>query len=174
MKKDQLYKRTIVIAIIFALCLCCVGCSSESESVKFETEIPDKNIATVITAYFSAAEGNNIEEILDILYFRDENQTEKSAYEANFEAGIQPVSATVYSIDKINDSLYAITLDVEMSNEKDQPNDEPVYNFVALIDEEWRYILAQQNIPEEILDGADLSAFSYSNDAILSSDDVIA
>ena len=174
MKKHTAYQQMLLIVIVSVFCLCCLGCSSGSNNnVNYDTEIPNQDIAKTITSYFSAAKEKNINKVLDVLYFRDESKFEESAYKENFAAGIYPVSATVYSIDEINDNLYAITLDVEMSNEKERPNDNDVYNYVALINGEWRYILAQQNIPEEILDGADLSAYSYSDDKIISSQDVI-
>lgn len=156
-----------------ALVLCvCVGCGKDVSCVVYDNVKVDKSVSDVIDSYFTQAQNSESDSVYQILYFKPTNEIEREAYQTNREYDIYPTGATVYKVDKINDSLYAITLHVDMSIDEEDA-DKIVYNFVVNIDGEWKYILAAHNIPDDVLDGGDLSQYDYDDDSILEADDVI-
>ena len=108
---------------------------------------------------------------MNVLYFPQESTYEKIAYETNVENGIYPISAVIHHVDKVNENLYAVSLNVTMANTEQSGNE--VFNFVAKVDDQWRYILACTNIPKEIVGDSDLSEYWYPDNDYVSLDDVL-
>ena len=48
-----------------------------------------------------------------------------------------------------------------------------VFNFVAYINGEWRYINGVNNIPDDIRDNLDVNRYTYSDDNIVDAEDIV-
>lgn len=147
----------------------CIACAKADDTVTFENVKAPQEVKNVIVDYFASARNGDLDAVMEILYF--ENDFEKSAYQVNFVNEVRPVCAVIHSIDKINDQLYVVTLNVEIANS--EISNDVVYNYIVRLDGKWRYILAKDNIPESILGDADLSIYSYANEGFVSTDDVL-
>ena len=175
MKQTSSHKKAKVKPLISAgllsfLLIFCSACSGTNSSITFTAEdIPDE-IESVIKDYLIARQTTTSEESVEKLFFLDENSFEREAYKRSYN---RLKSADVLCVDRINDNLYAVTLDATWVNLSDKETSAQIYNFVAFIDKSWVYILADHNIPADVLAGADLSAYSYPDQNFVSSSDVI-
>lgn len=75
-------------------------------------------------------------------------------------------SYDIVSMEKINDDLYALTVDyVDVPEDENEEYTEDVtaYNFIGKIDGQWRYIFNKRNIPEEIQENFDPDKYIYTD-----------
>ena len=140
-----MYKR---ISILFVLLICTIMTSCN----KGTTEIPE-DVLNLFDTYMSAYE-MGVEESVKYAHF--ESDVIRKAY---LESGDKLLDYEVEDIEKINDNLYAFTILVKTM----QTNDAYLraYNFVALIDNTWRYTNHVDHIPAYLKDNLDEKKYSY-------------
>ncbi len=68
------------------------------------------------------------------------------------------------SVDKINDNLYSLTL--EMKSSTSDGEWKKVYNFVGYIDGKWYYMNTVDLVPEEISEKLDPSLYDYGDNSM--------
>ena len=89
-------------------------------------------------------------------YAHFENEVIKDAY---LNGATYLIDYRIESTKRINDKLYALTVLVKTNHTGDAYM--RVYNFVALINEQWYFINGVGNIPEELQDNLDKSQYLY-------------
>ena len=81
----------------------------------------------------------------------------------------------IEDIEKVNDHLYAITVQTKTNTSVLHHGDEfeIVYNFVGNIDGKWYFMNGISHIPASIRDNLDPNKYTYDDDRIVNKEDVI-
>ena len=137
-----------------------------------EPEIPDEALSLVVTYMDAFKIGVN--EAVKYIHFSDD-WTEGAYLDSNDRL----LDYRIESTEVINDDLIALTIQTRtmVSDETGQTQGEGtyfvVYNFVARIEGEWRFINGVRHIPEDLKDNFDESKYQYSDPNIVDHEDVL-
>lgn len=132
------------------------GCGAKASFDNVPEEVSD--FAELVLSQWQENGKNAISEYYYII-----DPTEQSAFD-NSTMTVQ--SYDIVSMEKINDDLYALTVDyVNVPEDKSEEYTEDVtaYNFIGKIDGQWRYIFNKRNIPEEIQENFDPDKYIYTD-----------
>lgn len=137
-----------------------------------KTEIPEEALS-LATTYMDAFK-IGVYEAVNYIYFSDD-WTEGIYLDTNDRL----LEYRIKSVEMINDNLIALTIQTRtmVSDETGQTQGEGtylvVYNFVARIDGEWRFITGVRHIPEVLKDNFDESNYQYGDPNIVDHEDVL-
>ena len=147
----------VVCAVIFTL-----------QQIQNKDTIPDE-VSSLVEDYMEAYK-KGTKEAIEYIYFEDDFKRE--AYLASSD---KLLDYEVESIEKINENLYALTILVktELTTFYSGDTYDQVYNFVAHIDDKWYFLNGVSNIPEEIRDNLDIDQYTYNDENIVDSNDII-
>lgn len=158
---------------LFILCILSVfylvGCSRSSNN------LPDRTLESVQAYYEEYMETkkteNSADKLLSYLYF--ENEWESEAYAAT--AGINPlVFYEILSTTQLNDNLWVLQIiALTKADQEEGREGEPFYNFVGIVDGEYRVMTHIRNIPEEIAGDIDLELYTNDNASTVQPDELI-
>lgn len=162
---------------LFALSciLSCVACKSEADnaiesSVSCASELSEESVVseevTDFLKEYLDVTMDSVEEAVEYVYFN--NDWEKGYYT---NCSDYVVDYEILSSEKINDDLNAFLISYTNKSDQEQGTSKNAYNFVAVIDGEYRIITNVRNIPEDLKDGLDET--KYSSDS-LNTDDTIS
>ncbi|NLV87451.1 MAG: hypothetical protein GX025_09610 [Clostridiales bacterium] len=136
--------------LFMSICIFMASCT-KSEN-KYGLEIPE-DVLTLVETYMDAYKLGTGEAIK---YTHFENDFKKEAY---LESGDKLFDYKIESAEKINDKLFTFTILVKTIQTGDYYLS--VYNFVALIDNEWYFINGVGNIPQNLKSNIDESKYTY-------------
>lgn len=156
----------IILSIVAALLL--AGCTKSSISADGTAE----SAQAYFEEYMEAKKTEkSADKLLSYLYF--ENEWESEAYVAS--AGLNPlVSYEVLSITQLTDNLWVLQVEaLSMADQEQGIERDPFYNFVALIDGNYKVITHIRNIPTELSGDVDLEPFTNDDEFTVQPEDVI-
>ena len=149
-------KRTFIVIFILAALL------STSCNSNYSRSIPDE-VVQLAEEYLDALI-NSTSKPIDIVYFKPEHDTEKEDY---LNQGYPLLSYKIEDIEEINKDLYCLTILYELSTTSG--NYIKAYNFIGVIDGEYKFIINQRDIPENIKENFESEKYIYFEDEILCS-----
>ncbi len=163
----KIWKRTVVIlsaialfGIILALCY---GIHARRASVD---QLPPA-AAAVLEDYLKAYQRGTP---YSVKYMHFENDAEISAY---INCGSVLYDYRLKSVEEVNPSLYALTLEMSSSQSVLLGQTwETVYSFLGLIDGRWNYIGNIRHIPDDLKTNLDPSRYQYDDPNILDPDNL--
>lgn len=169
MKKKHICILGIGIIIFLMVLAGTITISSNNKNDNDKSEdVPDE-VSEVLDNYFSALK-KGAEEAVEYIHF--ENDDIKEAYLAS---GCYLIDYNIEEIEKVNDHLYAITVQTKTNTSVLHHGDEfeIVYNFVGNIDGKWYFMNGISHIPASIRDNLDPNKYTYDDDRIVNKEDVI-
>lgn len=133
-----------------------------------DAALPDE-VCDLIHNYMSAYK-EGTDKSVEYIYMEDEFK--RSAY---INSGDKLVDYKIESFEKINDNLYGLVVLSKTTQSMMRFGDgyRSVFNFVAYINGEWRYINGVNNIPDDIRDNLDVNRYTYSDDNIVDAEDIV-
>ena len=154
----------ILACVVVLVCVCFVLSGQES---RWGADIPS-DVPDLIEEYMDTYK-RGTEYSVEYMHFEDE-----FVRQAYIDTGNNLLDYQVESIEKVNDNLYAVTVQVKTANHVLMFGDsyEQVYNFVVRIDGKWYYVNGVTNIPPDLQENLDPSKYSYNDDNIVSHEDV--
>ena len=127
-----------------------------------------KEASDIVDAYMEAyAKGNSY----SVEYAHFEDEFVRQAY---LSVEDQLISYQIEHIEKVNDNLYALTIKMKTTQTVMLRGDvwSEVYNFVARIDGQWKFINGVGNIPDDLQENLEKEKYSYHNENIVDRNDV--
>ena len=140
-------KKTAAIMVVITPVVGC-KCSriSESTAINGWCRSPQRKRPDIVDAYMEAyAKGNSY----SVEYAHFEDEFVRQAY---LSVEDQLISYQIEHIEKVNDNLYALTIKMKTTQTVMLRGDvwSEVYNFVARIDGQWKFINGVGNIPDDL------------------------
>lgn len=125
---------------------------------------------TCVEAYLEAYQRGGTPESVKYMHFEDDFV--RTAY---IDTHNKLVDYTIEDIEKINDDLYAMTLQMKSEQSILVYGDifRTIYNFVARIDGQWYYIGNVVHIPEKLQENLDVEKYTPRGEDIIDFDDVV-
>ena len=161
-------KAVMIIVTFIAAVIVCLLVIILIKGQHSHADVPDE-INNLVEDYMTAYK-EGTEKAVELMHFN--NKFKREAYIAT---GDRLLDYNIQGIEKINDSLYAVSALVKTKQTILYNGDdfELVYNFVAKIDGQWKYINGLSNVPEELRENLDPSKYTYQGENILGSEDII-
>lgn len=132
------------------ICVLLVACTEIKNGDK--VDVPEE-VSALVDTYMNAYKIGTGE---SVRYAHFENDFKKEAY---LESGDKLLDYRIESTEKINDSLFAFTILVKTTQTDNSYL--RVYNFVALIDNNWYFINGVENILQDLKDNLDEEKYTY-------------
>lgn len=160
-------KRGILLIFLICLALGVVFVMTTRQPESADT-LPSE-ARDLIETYMNAYK-NGTAEAAEYIHFEDDFI--KSAY---IVAGDKLLDYKIESTEKINDNLYGLVVLVKTEQTTFYSGDifERAYNFVGFFDGKWFYMNGVANIPISIRQNLDESKYTYNNENIVASDDIV-
>lgn len=151
-------KKSIIFGGLVVIVLCAVALLvisfTQDRTNQLLAQLPD-GAKTVTESYLEAAE-ISYSEVIPFVYFPSEDM--KRFY---VDAESKLDDWRLKSVDEINPSLYALTLEIKSKDEHNDNMWHQIWNFVGYVNGEWKYMIGTGYIPEELSDGLDVSRYDY-------------
>ena len=157
----QIGKNFRLAALLVLLVLACMGCTNTWKTAR--ADIPQE-VYDCADSYADALMNKGASEAAHLLYFKDESQREIFA-----ESSVTVQQWKLETVEKVNPSLYALTLSVETREDGKRT----VYNYVVKLDGQYWYIIHQRDIPDKLQENFDPERYKYDSENILSDDDIV-
>lgn len=157
---------TIMVVITLLLVASAVGFLKARQSTA--GAVLPKEASDIVDAYMEAyAKGNSY----SVEYAHFEDEFVRQAY---LSVEDQLISYQIEHIEKVNDNLYALTIKMKTTQTVMLRGDvwSEVYNFVARIDGQWKFINGVGNIPDDLQENLEKEKYSYHNENIVDRNDV--
>jgi len=146
--------RKTILALLALLILALSACGQKN-SAAFE-DIPEE-ITEIYETYMEALK-TGTKEAVQYMHFENDRRI------AYVDSTGKLVDYKIENIEKINDNLYAFTVSVKTTIEKDYHTS---YNFVGRIDGELYVMNGVRQIPESISDNLDPNKYTYDDENII-------
>ena len=132
-------RRALLVLLVMVMLLCLPGCGGELRAVERYAE-----------QYLHTFRTEGIEKAVEYCHFEENEYYSQDAHrDLYIRSGCAIQDYRIRRIDKVNDGLYALTLDLQDASGQWKT----VYNFVGHIDGTFRYINGVSHIPEALRDG---------------------
>jgi len=132
-------RRMMLMLLAAAMALALLGCGGEQRAVERCAE-----------QYLQAFRDGGMERAVEYCHFEENEYYSQDAHrDIYIRSGCAIQDYRIRRIDKVNDGLYALTLDLQDASGQWKT----VYNFVGHIDGTYRYINGVSHIPETLRDG---------------------
>ena len=165
-----MYRRILALLIVASVVI--IASCSINQKASEMNKIPDE-VQALVEAYMDAKK-IGVSESAKYMHFEDD-WTENVYLESND----QLLDYKIESTEIVNNNLVALTIQVrtmvsdETGRTRGEGTYETVYNFVALIEGEWRFINGVRHIPANLKNNFNESKYSYSDTNIVDYNDVL-
>ena len=167
MQKKHIYALGIIFFLFIIVGIVAISSNSKNANDN-NSEVPDE-VSELLNNYFSSFK-KGTEEAIEYIHFEDDD-----IKEAYLNSGSYLIDYKIEDIEKVNDNLYAITVQTKTNTSVLHHGDEfeIVYNFVGNIDGKWYFMNGISHIPASIRDNLDPNKYTYDDDRIVNKEDVI-
>ena len=132
-------RRMMLILLAAVMALALLGCGGEQKAVERCAE-----------QYLQAFRDGGMEQAVEYCHFEEDECYSRDDHRAFYiRSGCAIQDYRIRCIDRINDALYALTLDLQDASGQWKT----VYNFVGRIDGAYRYINGVSHVPAALRDG---------------------
>ena len=145
--------KTLIATLLLGLLV--VGCTSPS----IEKNAENTEIMTFAEEYLQVFQNEGPEKAVNYCHFQPSEAFTVEDFRTLFVRSSTTIDDyKITSLDKINDDLYAVTLEI-----KDGENWRQIYNFVGKIDGNYRYMNSVNHIPSTMRENLNVDAYKYSD-----------
>ncbi|MEG2146647.1 MAG: hypothetical protein RRY06_08465 [Lachnospiraceae bacterium] len=161
-------KSVLLLIVLFCLVAICAISILYLNHNKSTLEIPEE--ASEVVEKYMAAYKKGTQYSVEYSHFEDE-----FARTAYIDSGDKLLDYKIESAEKINDNLYALTIQIktEQTVFYNGDNYSKVYNFLALIDDTWYFLNGVAHVPLNIQDNLDKSRYVYNDENIVAAEDIV-
>lgn len=134
-----------------AIMSCCIAfCVILGIGWKISSSSQEKDIRAIAQQYWDLVMQENYDAVMDMLYFKPEHETIREMTEKCMPLEVI-YSYDLKTVKKLNQDLKKISVDVKTNYTfATQTPIESVYHYVAKIDDTWKYLLGEEEIPDDM------------------------
>lgn len=171
MDKKKISIAVVAVLVCLLICIAAIGQlvpKDRDPEEGSDTALPAE-VLDLINNYMSAFK-KGTDKSVEYIYMEDEFK--RSAY---INSGDMLIDYKIESFEKINNNLYGLVVLTKTEQSMMTFGDvyRSVFNFVAYIDGEWRYINGVANIPADIRENLDVSKYTYDDKHIVGAEDIV-
>lgn len=171
MDKKKISIAVVAVLVCLLICIAAIGQlvpKDRDPEEGSDTALPAE-VLDLINNYMSAFK-KGTDKSVEYIYMEDEFK--RSAY---INSGDMLIDYKIESFEKINNNLYGLVVLTKTEQSMMTFGDvyRSVFNFVAYIDGEWRYINGVANIPADIRENLDVSKYTYDDEHIVGAEDIV-
>lgn len=171
MDKKKIFIAVVAVLVCLLVCIAAIGQfvpKGRDTEEGPDTALPAEAL-DLINNYMSAYK-KGADKSIEYIYMEDEFK--RSAY---INSGDMLIDYRIESFEKINDNLYGLVVSIKTEQSMMTFGDvyRSVFNFVAYINGEWRYINGVANIPANIQENLDVNKYTYDDEHIVGAEDIV-